>query len=487
MCGIGGFIGGNDVTANADKLRIILLSNESRGKHSTGVYGTARGGYWLKDKISASEMIKNPDYDLVVKNSSIVLLHTRWATTGAITPENAHPFRFGDYVGTHNGWINNWRTLVTENELIRDNNKPLEVDSEVIYALMDKKTPLEAIPMLEGEAALAWIKDDNLFLYRKASGIATSLEKPLYCGLSEGGFYYSSLREPLEFIGCKDVKMLPAYRVFTVKKEALRNATSIDDVLSDVYSEEVHLKKPYTHPVGTYSSYNSYFGEGSVGAQVYGGHLEGKKQEEGDSQKKREKLLTYTTVPFPHNGSYFEKSDWIRDLYILMYNANGFSKCTEKEIEELVDVASHGRSWRSLLFDGIKNAEKKITDEAYSEYLETKYDSRHDDSADTEGSADKGCFQEKELFPKDTFFDDVNDDEDSVNIPEEDTHSDFYLSILQEDYRRLLEVKEDLLSVQSKKKSTRLQKAIETVEELLVEKNNDIEEYIDVAAEMYAQ
>ena len=43
-----------------------------------------------------------------------MLGHTRFATEGAIVKSNAHPFRVGDVVGTHNGCVYNVKEMETQ-------------------------------------------------------------------------------------------------------------------------------------------------------------------------------------------------------------------------------------------------------------------------------------------------------------------------------------------------------------------------------------
>jgi glucosamine--fructose-6-phosphate aminotransferase (isomerizing) len=80
--------------------------------------------------------------------------HTRWATHGAPTEENAHPHRDcnGTVVVVHNGIIENYLEL--KKELVAEGHKfATEVDTEIIAHLVEK--------YLEGNAGAAGVSNSN--------------------------------------------------------------------------------------------------------------------------------------------------------------------------------------------------------------------------------------------------------------------------------------------------------------------------------------
>ena len=144
MCGIFGYIGHR----NATKLLVKgLLRLEYRGYDSSGVVvknGTLES---FKDIGKISEMATS----LPSLQGSIGIAHTRWATHGAVTKENAHPHLSNDgkVAIVHNGIIQN-------SEMLRKRLKKLgvclnsETDSEIFchfisMDLQQGKTPMEAL------------------------------------------------------------------------------------------------------------------------------------------------------------------------------------------------------------------------------------------------------------------------------------------------------------------------------------------------------
>jgi glucosamine 6-phosphate synthetase-like amidotransferase/phosphosugar isomerase protein len=89
------------------------------------------------------------------------IFHTRWATHGGVTDENAHPHKAGKVAVVHNGIIENYREL--RDRLEERHIFSSETDTEVITHLveeeMEKHLPLEkaiyeATKHLKGSYAL---------------------------------------------------------------------------------------------------------------------------------------------------------------------------------------------------------------------------------------------------------------------------------------------------------------------------------------------
>ena len=193
MCGIVGYIGPKAVVALViDGLRRL----EYRGYDSAGI---AVVGQDCKLEIRrASGKLKNLE-DLLAKSpieGVYGLGHTRWATHGRPTEENAHPHRdcTGEIVVVHNGIIENYLEL--KHQLIGEGHKfQTETDTEIIAHLLEKyskNVPLEeavlkTVKLLRGAYALVAMstRDPNKI-------VAARLGPPVVIGLGQNEFFVAS-------------------------------------------------------------------------------------------------------------------------------------------------------------------------------------------------------------------------------------------------------------------------------------------------------
>jgi glutamine---fructose-6-phosphate transaminase (isomerizing) len=191
MCGIIGIIGGD---AAAPHLIDALKRLEYRGYDSAGV-ATLENGTLTRRR--AEGKLKNLESRLAREplNGTIGIGHTRWATHGRPTENNAHPHATEKVAVVHNGIIENFAELRRELE-----NKGVkfstETDTEVIVHLVTEElkrgaSPVAAVkttlPRLRGAFALAFLfaGEDNLLVgARKGS--------PLAVGFGDGAMYVGS-------------------------------------------------------------------------------------------------------------------------------------------------------------------------------------------------------------------------------------------------------------------------------------------------------
>jgi glutamine---fructose-6-phosphate transaminase (isomerizing) len=136
MCGIVGYVGRKSVVpVIIEGLRRL----EYRGYDSAGI---AVGGNGDGLQIRRAEgKLRNLEEVLRLKplDGTFGIGHTRWATHGRPTEENAHPHRdcTGRIVVVHNGIIENYVTL--KKQLIEEGHKfTTETDTEVIAHLVEK-------------------------------------------------------------------------------------------------------------------------------------------------------------------------------------------------------------------------------------------------------------------------------------------------------------------------------------------------------------
>jgi len=136
MCGIVGYIGGRKAVPIVwDGLRRL----EYRGYDSAGIAVLEDGGQLAIRR--AEGKLRNLEETIRANpvDGSYGIGHTRWATHGRPTEENAHPHRdcSGDIVVVHNGIVENY--LALKQQLSKEGHKFVtETDTEIIAHLVEK-------------------------------------------------------------------------------------------------------------------------------------------------------------------------------------------------------------------------------------------------------------------------------------------------------------------------------------------------------------
>jgi glucosamine--fructose-6-phosphate aminotransferase (isomerizing) len=195
MCGIVGYIGHRKVSSVIlDGLRRL----EYRGYDSAGI--AVINGQDIQVVRSAGKLRElEESLRLVQLDGTFGLGHTRWATHGRPTEENAHPHRdcSGSMVVVHNGIIENYKDL--KRELQAAGHKfATETDTEVIAHLIEearKGRPgmsLEegvrgAVPRLSGSYAFAAVSSTD-----PQKIVAARNGPPLVIGLGKDEFFVAS-------------------------------------------------------------------------------------------------------------------------------------------------------------------------------------------------------------------------------------------------------------------------------------------------------
>ncbi|MCL4492502.1 MAG: glutamine--fructose-6-phosphate transaminase (isomerizing) [Nitrospirae bacterium] len=190
MCGITGYIGNkNAIPIVMDALRRL----EYRGYDSAGIAYLAGDKIEVKrckGKINALESLVNS----LKVSSNLAIGHTRWATHGKPSDENAHPHRSDGIVIVHNGIIENYvelkHRLQSEGYTFTS-----ETDTEVLCHLINRyaaASTLEdavraAVRDVRGAYAFAVVNEhepDRIIAVRK--------ESPLVIGLGENEYFLAS-------------------------------------------------------------------------------------------------------------------------------------------------------------------------------------------------------------------------------------------------------------------------------------------------------
>ncbi len=196
MCGIVGYVGPKPVVeVILDGLRRL----EYRGYDSAGIaVGGAGDGLELR---RAQGKLKN--LEQVIREEPLLgtygIGHTRWATHGRPTEENAHPHRdcSGRLVVVHNGIIENY--IVLKRQLAAEGHKFVtETDTEVIAHLVESELnkepgiPLEiavqrTVKQLKGAFAIGVLSADD-----PEKIVAARMGPPAIIGLGKDEFFMAS-------------------------------------------------------------------------------------------------------------------------------------------------------------------------------------------------------------------------------------------------------------------------------------------------------
>jgi glucosamine--fructose-6-phosphate aminotransferase (isomerizing) len=191
MCGIIGYIGRQDAIP-------ILIEGlkrlEYRGYDSAGIAFINKGKIEVRRCAGKIKDLEDSIRDIKAK-SFVGVGHTRWATHGRPSEENAHPHQADGVVLVHNGIIENYLEL-KEGLKKKGHVFTSETDTEVICHLISSYTrkglkiieaTQEAIKRLRGAYALGIISErepDKIMAVRKDS--------PLVIGLGEKEFFIAS-------------------------------------------------------------------------------------------------------------------------------------------------------------------------------------------------------------------------------------------------------------------------------------------------------
>ena len=192
MCGIIGYIGPKDVVpVLIDGLRRL----EYRGYDSAGVAVVCNGEVDLRrsaGKLSNLEQVIGSD----PITGDYGVGHTRWATHGRPTEENAHPHRdcTGKIVVVHNGIIENYLDL--KHELQAQGHRFVtETDTEIVAHLVEREMRTDglenavrrALMHMRGLFALVLISADD-----PEKIVAVRKGPPIVVGLGDGEFFVAS-------------------------------------------------------------------------------------------------------------------------------------------------------------------------------------------------------------------------------------------------------------------------------------------------------
>lgn len=257
MCGIFGAIGTPDNRPDPAVIRALALANRTRGNQSLGFFDSR--GEIYKEGSDPSDVLANDKctayLDASCNNSWFVVGHTRFATRGAVSDANSHPFKYGDCIGAHNGCV--------------DAPNEYAVDSEYLVDLISQhgNDYAKAFEDVWGYWTFSWFnkQSDELYLTMHDNT----------CGLVEhnGVYYFSSDADHIAIaVGRRDTVVLDNGNT------CYWNSAGFQDWLADFSPANRYGYRQYRKDSRTsgktngYTVYDSYGNGGGGGGTGYLGY-----------------------------------------------------------------------------------------------------------------------------------------------------------------------------------------------------------------------
>ncbi|HEY4521598.1 MAG TPA: glutamine--fructose-6-phosphate transaminase (isomerizing) [Candidatus Paceibacterota bacterium] len=234
MCGIMGYIGKrNALPIVIDGLKKL----EYRGYDSAGVALWDGKDVFLKKTAGRVSALENS----LSSNSifgTLAISHTRWATHGKPTDQNAHPHSdcSGSVFAVHNGILENYREL--KEVLIREGHKfSSETDTEILPHLIERSflneknvsledASLEALRHIEGTFGIAVIskQDPNkIFVARRGSPLILGIGNEEYVVASDASAVIGITKNVVYLRDNECAVITPdSFKVFNFSRKAVK-------------------------------------------------------------------------------------------------------------------------------------------------------------------------------------------------------------------------------------------------------------------------
>ncbi|MCK5788717.1 MAG: hypothetical protein KAH32_06950 [Chlamydiia bacterium] len=254
----------NNTLVNWARVKLLLMENESRGRHSTGIYTNE-----ISKKVvqNASMFIKSLKLTNEQLTNSPVLGHTRAPSIGANrTITGAQPIVEIDDEGNetfaiiHNGTIYNIEELAAEDDEITF--EATDTDTQILSKFIQQEK-YDVLNKYFGTASLIWHRKDDptaTYVFRGESSSSkhtkfNTEERPLHVGHDATGKYFSSTKDSL--VNMFDTKEAKDSVQAVEANKVLRFENGTESVIFTADRSEVFQTKPVVETnYGTHSNSN---------------------------------------------------------------------------------------------------------------------------------------------------------------------------------------------------------------------------------------
>lgn len=378
-----------NVNYSADKLKLLYLYNQDRGKDSIGFYTPKNG---IVKKLGKPEnVLASGGFD--VPEDSFIIGHVRAATIGSIVEKNAHPFEEGDVVLAMNGTLTNHNLILKQRNLDPIN---YDVDSQALCAIINADKSFKSLSEINGGCAI--------ITYNKSTGVVNvfrNSQRPLYRGSLDGGIYVSSTDTPLKIIGCTNIKEFKEDYLYTIingrilqsikqKKFELPKKESLYDIESDTRLNYYQMKDEDLVGQYVYLDTASYYGPDKEKEKnlklLYGYKVKSVNYNEvviEDSKGEDVKILKYKLKA---SFSPYAKNEFVAAISDLNYTEKSetgltVNFCKKDDILVINDIYYKNGKKRFDVTNIINGKEaalfcndfRKVFDEEYSEIMDRKF------------------------------------------------------------------------------------------------------------------
>lgn len=188
MCGIFFGVGPG---INSTIIRALAIANRARGKESLGLFDST--GKKIKSASDPVDCLTRNNFSAFIeRNHWFIAGHTRKATRGAVNKGNAHPFRYGQYIGVHNGQVTAPESYA--------------VDSQYLFDRLHqcKGNYSEAFKSIQGYWSLTWFDGSHFYVQAYDNKLTLARKGNTWYGSSDKDHLNAAIGKADEWLTLED-------------------------------------------------------------------------------------------------------------------------------------------------------------------------------------------------------------------------------------------------------------------------------------------